>query len=152
MMIKRSTVIFLILLSINLSVIVVSEAATIRVRRGQPLEVSGEGFADKRKVSARQFACLPDTFDLGEIIAYRTMPNGKEVTIKLKDKLVELRATCRDGKLVDRQKREIKLFRFACFGNPPADYDEIQQRQLQELSQLKKQYTVIIIECNPHLQ
>lgn len=140
------------LLSINFSVIVVSRAATIRARRGQPMEVTGEGLADKWKASARQFACLPDTFDLNEIIAYRTMPSGKEVTIKLKDKLVELKATCREGKLVDRQKREIKLFRFACFGNPPADYDEIQQRQQQELSQLKERYTVIIIECNPHLQ
>ena len=151
-MINRTTAILLMLLSINLSVPAVSKAATIRARRGRPMGMAGEAFADRGKASARQFACLPETFDLDETIAYRTMPSGKEMAMKLKDKLVELKATCRDGKLVDHQKREIKLFRLACFGNPPADYDEIQQRQQQELSQLKKQYTVIIIECNPHLQ
>jgi hypothetical protein len=152
MMKKRLAAILHILLSINLSVPAVSKAATMRARRGQPPEVAAGAIADKRKATARQFACLPDTFDLDEIIAYRTTASGKEVTIKLKDRLAELKATCGDGKLVDRQKREIKLFRLACFGNPPADYDEIEQRQQQELSQLKKHYTVIIIECNPHLQ
>jgi hypothetical protein len=34
-------------------------------------------------------------------------------------------------------------------GNPPADYQEILQRQREELEKLKKQYTVIEMTCNP---
>jgi hypothetical protein len=152
MTIKRLAAILLILLYGSLTLPAVTTAAAIRARRGQAAELAGEAFADKKKAAARQFTCLPDAFDVDEIIAYRTSSNGKEVTVKLKDKLIELKASCRDGRLVDHHQREIKLFRLACFGNPPADYDEIEQRQQQELSRLKKQYTVIIIECNPHLQ
>jgi hypothetical protein len=149
MMSKRATAIFLIVLCSSLWL---PAGSTGAIMLGQPMNMAEEATADKRKTSGGQLPCLPDTFDLTEVIAYRTLPNGKEVKTRLKDRLVELKATCRDGKLVDQQRREIKLFRFACFGNPPADYDEIQQKEQQELSQLKKHYTVILIQCNPRIQ
>ena len=102
--------------------------------------------------TAQQFACLPEGFTLMDIVAYRNGQNGKEVNLTIKDKLLELKAECRAGKLIDPKKKEIKFFRLACFGNPPADYEEIMQKQQEELRQLQQQYTVIILECNPHIQ
>ena len=121
-------------------------------------EMQAMGIRHKKKPqgatakATSQFACLPETFSLNEIVSYRGMRNGKEEDITIKDKLMELKAQCKDGKLVDSHKREIKFFRPACYGNPPADYLEIQQREREELEKLQKRYTVIIIECNPRIQ
>ena len=102
--------------------------------------------------TAQQFACLPEGFTLTDIVAYRNGKNGKEENLTIKDKLLELKAECRAGKLIDANKKEIKFFRLACFGNPPADYEEIMQKQQEELHHLQQQYTVIILGCNPHIQ
>lgn len=102
--------------------------------------------------TTEQFACLPEGFMLTDIVAYRNGQNGKEENLTIKDKLLELKAECRAGKLIDTNKKEIKFFRLACFGNPPADYEEIMQKQQEELRRLEQQYTVIILECNPHIQ
>jgi hypothetical protein len=70
--------------------------------------------------------------------------------ITVKQRLVELKARCRRGKLVDRSGREIRFYRLAgCWGNPPPDYREILERQRRELERLKKRYTVIELTCNP---
>ncbi|MEQ1605926.1 MAG: hypothetical protein ABL999_13765 [Pyrinomonadaceae bacterium] len=70
-------------------------------------------------------------------------------TITVRDSLKSMTARCSKHKLVDRRKREIKFFRIeGCWGNPPADYLEIQARQQQELASLKKKYPVIEISCN----
>jgi hypothetical protein len=104
------------------------------------------------KMVAAQLDCLPETFKLDEVISYRSGGRGKDGEITIEDKLTELKAKCKEGKLVDSKNREIKFFRIACFGNPPADYMEIEQKQQEELRRLQKQYTVIIIECNPRIQ
>lgn len=70
---------------------------------------------------------------------------GKRITVK--EKLTALKARCRRGKLVDAKRREIKFFKRECWGNPPADYLEIQQQQRAELARLKKKYTVVEIAC-----
>jgi len=108
--------------------------------------------SDSVALEAAPFPCLPETLSLSEIVSYRHMRNDKEEGITIKDKLVEMKAQCKNGKLVDSRKREIKFFRSECFGNPPADYLEIQQKKRDELEKLQKQYTVIIIECNPRIQ
>ena len=38
---------------------------------------------------------------------------------------------------------EIRFFRIQCWGNPPADYRERQQRQQDELKEMEKKYTVV---------
>ena len=90
-----------------------------------------------------QFRCLSPTVNTDDVVASGNGSTNKTV----KDKLVELKARCRRGKLVDGKRREIRFFKYECWGNPPADYLEIQQQQRQELARLKKKYTVIEIAC-----
>jgi len=79
---------------------------------------------------------------------HRPGAGGNQVTVE--QKLRELRARCRRGKLVDASGREIYFYRLqGCWGNPPEDYQQILQRQQQEIQRLKKRYTVIEMTCNP---
>ncbi len=87
-----------------------------------------------------------------DVVSYGINTSGKEKHITIEQKLAELKARCKRGRLFDGKGREIKFFRPACFGNPPADYDEIRQRESEELARLQKDYTVIILECDPRIQ
>ena len=72
----------------------------------------------------------------------------KKVTVK--EKLIQVKSSCKQGKLVDATGREIRFFRLeGCWGNPPADYQEILQKQSEELEKLRSKYTVIEMTCNP---
>jgi len=72
----------------------------------------------------------------------------KKVTVG--DRLRALKARCRKGKLVDARGREITFYRLhGCWGNPPANYQEILARQSEEIEKLQKRYTVITLTCNP---
>ncbi|MDZ7362755.1 MAG: hypothetical protein ONB46_18810 [candidate division KSB1 bacterium] len=93
--------------------------------------------------ASKQFGCLPNDVKADDIVSY----GDKNVSVQ--EKLLELQADCVDGRLVDGNKREIRFFRVACFGNPPYNYDEIRQREQEEIERLKQIYTVIVIECNP---
>jgi hypothetical protein len=86
-------------------------------------------------------ACLDNSINPGDLV----VSGGKRITVK--EKLTALKARCRRGKLVDAKRREIKFFKRECWGNPPADYLEIQQQQRAELARLKKKYTVVEIAC-----
>jgi hypothetical protein len=97
-------------------------------------------------VKTPHFACLPADIKLDYVSAY----GKKEITIQ--EKLVELKADCVNGKLVDGNKREIRFFKISCFGNPPFNYDEIRRREHDEIEKLKLNYTVIVMECNPMMQ
>jgi hypothetical protein len=51
--------------------------------------------------------------------------------------------------LFDAHGREIYFYRLSgCWGNPPADYQEILARQREELSKLRKRYHVIEMTCS----
>ncbi len=66
------------------------------------------------------------------------------------EKLKELRARCRKGKLVDAKGTEIRFYQLVgCWGNPPEDYQEILERQAKELASLRKRNHVIEMTCNP---
>lgn len=84
--------------------------------------------------------CLPD-----EIKKTDRVVGEAEMTVA--QKLKKLAARCRNGKLVDRRRREIKLLKQECWGNPPADYLEIIQKRNAEIVVLKKKYTVIEVSC-----
>ena len=72
----------------------------------------------------------------------------KKMTVQ--EKLRELNAHCRNGKLVDGAGREIYFYQLTgCWGMPPPDHDEILQKQAEELDTLRKRYTVIEMTCNP---
>jgi hypothetical protein len=104
-------------------------------------------------------ACLPagissETFVL--IQSPRTSSDSAVKRVTLKEGLIQLGARCKKGKLRDKTGKEIYFFTLTgCWVNPPADYQEILEKQDQELRRLKKKYTLIQITCaqsnNPRL-
>ena len=109
---------------------------------GQPRE-------DDEPAPAQNFNCLPKDVRADEVVSY-SVKGTSSVTVK--QKLIELKARCRRGKLVDSKGREIRFFRTSCWGNPPENYLEIQNRENQKLAELKKHYAVIMFGCNPLIQ
>jgi hypothetical protein len=100
--------------------------------------------------------CLPPNTKLTDIVAAQLISfsaaNGytiKKVTVA--QKLTELHASCAaNGKLVDGAGKEIYFYQLTgCWGNPPFNYQDILAKQQQELQQLRQQYTVIEMTCNP---
>lgn len=98
-------------------------------------------------------AAAQSRFDacLGKDVSKDDFVAGGSAKVTVKEKLIGLKARCRRGKLVDAKRREIRFFRNECWGNPPADYLEIQKLQQQELARLKKKYTVVEIACGPNI-
>lgn len=96
-----------------------------------------------------RFDCLPKDVQLNDVVTY---VGTEKDNITLEKTLVQMKARCRDGKLVDVRRREIRFFRPSCWGNPPSDYLEIRQRENQELVRLKKRYPVIVFGCSPMTQ
>ncbi len=69
-----------------------------------------------------------------------------KVTVKMR--LVQLKARCKRGMLVDGKGKQIYFYTLiGCWGNPPADYLDLLEHQAQEIQRLKKRYTVIQISC-----
>ena len=98
-------------------------------------------------------SCLPGGIKETDPVSYLSVKpgirKGKQYTT-VREKLVELKARCKKGKLLDGKGREIRFFHLTgCWGNPPAGYQEILNKQAQELASLKKRYTVIEMTCNP---
>src|SRR6266536_222328 len=96
--------------------------------------------------SAKQFGCLPKDVRADEEVGYKF--KGRPA-VTLQNKLTEMNARCRRGRLVDSKGREIRFFRLSCWGNPPDNYQEIRRREDADLANLKKRYTVIVFGCNP---
>ena len=101
---------------------------------------------DDDSAPSKNFSCLPEDVRADEVVSYDV--EGKS-SLTVKKKLIELKARCRRGKLVDAKGREIRFFRISCWGNPPEDYLEIQKREGEELAELKKHYSVIEFGCDP---
>lgn len=93
--------------------------------------------------------CLPKGIKEDEVVfVKRSGRDVKQITVK--QKLKQLKARCRERRLVDSKGRPVYFYRLTgCWGNPPSDYLEILERQRKELSDLKKRYTVIEMTCNP---
>lgn len=92
-----------------------------------------------------RFDCLPEDVQSNDIVTYGKTTNAN---VTVEKRLIEIKAQCRNRKLVDAKRREIKFFRPSCWGNPPADYLEIQQREKAELQKLKRAFTVIVFGCD----
>jgi hypothetical protein len=99
-------------------------------------------------------SCLPPGIKAIDVVSAELAVSSKGSrtvkTVTVRQKLNQLRAHCRHGKLVDSRGKEIHFYHLTgCWGNPPADYLKIIQRQEDELKELKKKYTVIEMTCNP---
>lgn len=110
-----------------------------------PASFHGAGGSSRPK----SFSCLPKDVQANEVVSYG--PKGKQ-TVTVEKTLIEMKARCRKGTLVDAKGREVSFFRLSCWGNPPPDYLEIRQREDEELSKLRKRYTVVVFACNPMIQ
>ena len=104
---------------------------------------------DQHFTHRSKFDCLPKDVQLNDVVASTGTKKGNATVEKT---LIQKKAQCRKGKLVDAKRREIRFFRPSCWGNPPVDYLEIQQRENAELQKLKRTYTVIVFGCNPMIQ
>ena len=96
--------------------------------------------------------CLPTGIQSTDIVSVQTANSGvhsKVVTVTVAQKLKDLRARCRKGKLVDAKGTEIRFYQLiGCWGNPPDDYQEQLARQTKELANLRKRYHVIEMTCD----
>jgi hypothetical protein len=95
--------------------------------------------------------CLPEDTKLTDVVSASIVkPGARSKKINVEQTLIAIKAKCKKGKLVDASGKEIRFYRLTgCWGNPPADYQEILARQAEEIEKLKKQYTVIEMTCNP---
>ena len=103
---------------------------------------------------AQTYKCLSSDVKEDDVTGFRnkTSKIGDVLTEKItvKQALKRMRARCLGGKLVDGKGRQIRFyFLQGCWGNPPADYLEILDRQKREIEELKKRFTVIEMTCNP---
>ena len=125
-------------------------AAGERRLKGRSLHRAGV-LSSKSAVGA-EYDCLPDSVKIGDVVSYKRKRESSSDVVTVKDKLVELKAECKQGRLVDSKGREIRFFRIACWGNPPIDYEEIRQKEAKDLEKLQQKYTVIIFECDPRIK
>jgi len=95
--------------------------------------------------------CLPAGITASDVVSTRWVrPSNTIEKTTVEQKLAELKAKCKSGRIVDSNGREIRFFRLqGCWGNPPVNYQEILEQQDKELQKLKKRYTVIEMTCNP---
>ncbi len=103
---------------------------------------------------AQTYKCLESGVNEDDVVAVKTVThktgqsNSEKITVK--QTLKKMRARCSRGKLIDHRGRQIRFYHLqGCWGNPPAGYLEILDRQRQEIASLKKRYTVIEMTCNP---
>lgn len=96
---------------------------------------------------SQSYPCLPPDVTEDVVVRVVRYPVVKKFTVN--QTLKDLKAKCSKGRLIDGKKKEIKFYNLVgCWGNPPEDYLEIQQRQRNELAELKRRYTVVEITCN----
>jgi hypothetical protein len=97
-------------------------------------------------------SCLPKDIERTDVVSVENSRpcgvGGNKITVE--QKLKELKARCRRGKLIDASGKEIYFYHLeGCWGNPPADYQEILSKQEGELVKLRRRYRVIEMTCNP---
>src|SRR6185295_10451512 len=73
-------------------------------------------------------ACLPKDINRTDVVTVQQKrpgkPGGTKVTVE--QKLKQIKAKCRKGKLVDSAGKPIYFYQLqGCWGNPPAGYQEI---------------------------
>jgi len=96
----------------------------------------------------RKYDCLPTDVRLSDVVTY---DRAGKANVTVEKTLISLGAKCRNRKLIDREHREIRFFRLSCWGRPPLNYLEIEQKEDEELRKLKRKYTVVVFGCNPLL-
>ena len=105
-------------------------------------------FAQPEFAEARTYNCLPKDIRMDQVVSYGRRPEDNLTVAK---KLKELKAKCTKKGLVDSKNRPIRFYHAHCWGNPPPDYLEIQEKEKAEFEKLQKDFTVITLGCNPRI-
>ncbi len=95
-------------------------------------------------------SCLPEGVKLSSEIREEVHDpaNVKPKPKTLQSRLIELKARCKNKRLIAGNAKEIRIVPLiGCWGNPPEDYQEQLDRQERELKELRKRYIVIEIPC-----
>jgi hypothetical protein len=102
---------------------------------------------------AETVQCLPESVKPTDVVSTTLVQTDGGTLVEkitVEQKLTELKANCKNGRLVDGAGTEIYFYKLrGCWGNPPRNYQEILERQEAELAILRKQYMVIEMTCNP---
>lgn len=102
---------------------------------------------------AETVQCLPENVKPTDVVSTKIAQTDGATHVEkitVDQKLKELKANCKNGKLVDGAGTEIYFYKLTgCWGNPPRNFHQILDRQQAELATLRKQYTVIEMTCNP---
>ena len=98
-------------------------------------------------------ACLPEDVKPEMVVTLESnqpaTTNAKPRPVTVKQRLLQLKAHCKDGKLLDGQGKEIRFVHLlGCWGNPPEDYQEQLNQQQAEIKRLKEKYTVVQLSCD----
>jgi hypothetical protein len=105
--------------------------------------------------NGRPLVCLPEGIKPDTVVGSERVKSKGTTTIRpvtASQLLTKRRARCQKGRLIDGKGREIHFLRLiGCWGNPPEDYQELLEKQRNELVRLKKKYTVIEIPCSLEL-
>lgn len=89
--------------------------------------------------------CLPEQKKFTDIVS-----REKDKITTVADKLKQLKARCENNQIVDSSGKEIRFYELTgCWGNAPANYQEILDKQTGEIQALQEQYTLILMTCNP---
>ena len=118
--------------------------------------VTGQTFTNDGISQSSLAKCLPADIKLSDVVDATSTgyANGVPVglhKVTVEQTLNELKATCNsDNKLVDGNGKQIIFYHLTgCWGNPPYNYQDILQKQRDEIDKLKQQYIVIEMTCNP---
>jgi hypothetical protein len=118
--------------------------------------VTGQTFTNDGISQSSLAKCLPADIKLSDVVDATSTgyANGIPVglhKVTVEQTLNELKATCNsDNKLVDGNGKQIIFYHLTgCWGNPPYNYQDILQKQRDEIDKLKQQYIVIEMTCNP---
>jgi hypothetical protein len=100
-----------------------------------------------------QFDCLPEDVQLTDLLSATWETNNYVSTLvaseTVEQKLIELNACCKNGKLVDGNGREIRFVRLAGgWGTEAPHHGEILAKQSATIEKLMATYTVIQIPYN----
>ena len=143
---RRPSISWKLLLSCFVSLLL---GAAIAAGGRAPEHAAAMALTESNSNQKSKFNCLPKDVQLNDVVTYNKSTKGN---VTVEKTLIQMKAQCRNRKLVNAKRREIRFFRPSCWGNPPADYLEIQQRENSELQKLKRAYAVIVFACDPMIQ
>jgi hypothetical protein len=111
--------------------------------RGEVAASIFKALVSTRLEQAAYKSCLPSNIKITDFVS--------SISDTVEQRLKTLKAFCNDqGKLVDASAKEIKFYNLTgCWGNAPANYQEILERQRDEINKLSQTYTVLEMSCNP---